>query len=139
VREVIIDDHVFVINRLDPKRAFHVMRRLAPLVGALREFIPFMLGDASFDPNDLDTVTRLAEPVARGISEMPEADADYVIDTCLSVIQVRLPENQNILTPVQSGTHLMYDWITMPMMVRLVVQSVIENLQGFSPAGARAS
>lgn len=139
MREVEIDGHQFVVGRLEPRRAFHVVRRLAPLVGSFRDFIPFATGERQFDPNDLDTITELAEPIAKALAEIPEADANYIIDTCLSVVRVRMPEMSGVETPIMAGGHLMYEWITMPMMVRLVIQSVIENLQGFIPAGARAS
>jgi hypothetical protein len=139
LRQVSIDGREFVIGKLDPRRAFHVVRRLAPLVGSLRDFVPYMTGDEQFDPNDLDQITSLAEPLARALAEIPESDANYVIDTCLSVVHVKLIEQGGVLSPIMSGSHMMYDWITMPMMIRLVIQSVMENLQGFIPAGARAS
>ena len=139
MREVPIGEHVFVIGRLDPRRAFHVVRRLAPLVGSLKDFIPYVIGDREFDANDLETITLLAEPVAKALAEIPEDDANYIIDTCLSVVRLKLPEQGNVETPIMAGPHMMYEWITMPMMIRLVSNCVIENLQGFLPAGARAS
>ena|SRR5215831_797464 len=137
MRQVTIDGHEFVIGKLDPRRAFHVVRRLAPLVGSLRDFVPYVIGDETFDQNNLEQVTSLAEPVAKALADIPEADADYIINTCLSVVQVRL--DSGVVSPIMAGPHMMYDWITMPMMVRLVIQVVMENLTGFLPAGAIAS
>lgn len=140
MREVIIGEHQFVIGNLEPKRAFHVMRRLAPLVGSLRDFLPYATGEKVFDGANLDDVAMLVEPIAMGLASMPEADANYVIDACLSVVQLRHPGG--VMTPVQAGGgggHLMYDWISMPMMMRLVYETVIANLAGFTTAGASAS
>jgi hypothetical protein len=139
LREYPTDGRQFIIGNLDPLRAFHVVRKLAPLVGSLKDFVPYMTGMAAFDPNDLETVAMLAEPVAKALAEMPEADANYVIFTSLSVVQVRLPEQGNALAPITLGTNFMFDWITMPMMVRLVIQAVLENGGGFMSAGALAS
>jgi hypothetical protein len=139
LREYSSDGRQFVIGNLDPLRAFHVVRKIAPLVGSLREFIPYITGMSVFDPNDLETMTTLAEPIAKALAEMPEADANYVIFTSLSVVHVRLPEQGNALAPLTAGTSFMFDWITMPMMVRLVIQAVLENGGGFIPAGALAS
>jgi hypothetical protein len=139
LREYSSDGRQFVIGNLDPLRAFHVVRKIAPLVGSLKDFIPYITGMEVFDPNDLETMTVLAEPIAKALAEMPEADANYVIFTSLSVVQVRLPEQGNALAPITVGTSFMFDWITMPLMVRLVIQGVLENGGGFIPAGALAS
>ena len=139
MREYQSDGHSFVIGDLDPIRAFHVVRKLGPLVGSLRDFVPFITGAAIFDQNDLEMVATLAEPVAKALAEMPEADANYVIFTSLSVVHVRIPEQGNALAPVVMGTAFMYDWIKMPLMIRLVVQTVLENAGDFIPAGALAS
>lgn len=138
MREITVDDHTFMIGNLDPKRAFHVVRHLAPLVGSLGEVLPYALGAKTFDPNDLDAMAQVIEPIAKGLSEMPESDVNYVIDTCLAVVQYRLPDGRGY-TPIQMGEHLMYDWINMPLMVRLVFETVRENLSGFTFAGAPAS
>jgi hypothetical protein len=139
LREYPSDGRQFVIGTLDPLRAFHIVRKIAPLVGSLKDFIPFITGAVIFDENDLEMVAQLVEPVAKALAEMPEADANYVIFTSLSVVQVRLPEQGNALAPITLGTSFMFDWITMPLMVRLVIQAVLENAGGFIPAGALAS
>jgi tail assembly chaperone len=139
LREVTLEGRQFVVGNLDPLRAFHVVRKLAPLVGTLREFIPYIVGVEALDQNDLDTMARLAEPIARALAEMPEEDANYVIFTTLSAIQVKLPEQGNVLAPLTAGTAFMFDWITMPLMIRLVIQGVLENTRDFMPAGALAS
>lgn len=139
MREVTISERQFVINNLDPKRAFHVVRRIAPLVGALPFFAPYLLGERRLDPNDLEEIAVVMAPLAKNLAEMPEEDANYVIDVCLSVVQLRMPDGRG-LAPIQApGGYLMYDWINMPMMVRLVFETITENLTGFMPAGAPAS
>lgn len=138
IREVAIGENVFVIGQLPPKTAFHIARRLAPFIGALRKLLPYALSERRFDAEQLEDIVDIVEPVAGILAEMRDEEANYILDHCLGVVQVRLPEGRG-LAPLMVGGTLMYENLSMPTMVRLTWEVIQANLAGFMPAGASAS
>lgn len=60
----------------------HVSRRIA---GILPKAVP-ALAAASGDTSDLGALMIAFEPAAEALAAMPEADVDYVYQTCLAVV-----------------------------------------------------
>lgn len=61
-----IGAHEYQIGKLDPKRQFHVVRRIAPLM------VQASAGDMP--------------AVLQALAAMSDVDVDYVLDTCLAVV-----------------------------------------------------
>nr|WP_089177149.1 hypothetical protein [Bosea sp. AS-1] len=61
---------------MDALTQFHVLRRLSPVIGALKD----LAGDA---PKGLDSLGPIAEVAAR----LPDDDVNYIVDRCLSTVQ----------------------------------------------------
>ena len=78
-------------GKLTAFQQLHVSRRIAPLLPPL---IPIFVQIAR-DQKDagtkglanLDTLSSLFQPFADALASMKDADAEYVIGTCLSVVQ----------------------------------------------------
>lgn len=105
-------------GRLDAKRQFHVTRRLAPLLAA---------AGGSLEQIKTDPFSLFA-PLAQGIASLPDADADFVIDTCLGVVQRKQGKSW---APVTSPGGLMFEDIGMAEMLQIVGKVLAENLGGF--------
>ncbi len=69
--------HTYRAGRMDAMTAFHVMRRLTPVLASFRE-----MGQA----NDMFAAL---EPVARAVAGMSDADSELVLGACLSVCERR--------------------------------------------------
>lgn len=75
--EFTVGDHDYRANKMDALTQFHVLRRLSPVIGALKDLAG---GDTS---KGLDSLGPIAEVAAR----LPDEDVNYIIDRCLSTVQ----------------------------------------------------
>ncbi|WP_024904462.1 phage tail assembly chaperone [Robbsia andropogonis] len=125
VETIEINGQGYRIGRLDVKRQFHVARRLAPLLAGL--------GGALKNSADKDSVgfSELVAPIAEALSKMSDEDTDYVIDSCLSVVQ---RQSGNAWAPVMArGGGMMFSDIELSEMLRLTVAVIQGSLGGFFP------
>jgi len=125
--EIELEGQKYRVGKLAPLAAFHVMRRVMPLMhslglglGQVQEMAGAQLTEADF--------VRGFQPVMEALAKMPDADVNYVISACLGVVY-RLDGER--WAPVQNGGSLMYQDITMPTMVKLTMAVCKENLGGF--------
>jgi len=116
--DIVIGDATYRTGRLDARRQFHVVRRLAPVLSSLSDLSG--LGSESLEA---------LEPLARAVAGMVDADADYVINKCLGVVERRQPSGG--WARVMSGDKLMFEDLDMAAMLRLVWAVLEDNLSGF--------
>ncbi len=125
--EVTVDGHTYRVGKLDAKTQFHVARRLGPAVLAVGAPLLGMLGaERKAETSDL---LALAGPVAQAMALMSDADANYVIDRCMSVV-ARQQEDRWAPVATATGVFMFQDmeWVTL---VRLTVEVLRENLGNF--------
>lgn len=127
MQEVEINGRTFHIKKLGARQQFHLARRLAPIIAA------FVAGasadDAAKGLAGID-LSKIGEELA-GLSD---ANADYIMDTCLAAVTYRDDENKRDY-PIQVRPGVMrYDWIELPEMLRLCVAVIQDNLGGFMAA-----
>jgi hypothetical protein len=139
-----IGGHTFKAEGLAPKKAWHVTRRLAPVFGGLKEALPTMLvmlrspAEGSSDEAVFENAATVFEPIAQALARMPEDDSDYIMDACLRAVSVKMDGDRGWARVQAPGGALMFDWITMQMMIQIVWHVLRANLTGFFPAGAPA-
>jgi hypothetical protein len=114
-------------GKLDAFKQFHVSRRLAPVLS----------GMASLAESPQTDFTELLQPVAEAIAHMPDSDCDYILQTCLSVVQ-RQQGNAwaNVYAPNTKA--LMFDDVDLSTMLQIAVKVIQDNLAGFFSAGVSA-
>lgn len=118
-----IDDKTFVIGRLTARQQFHVARRLAPVIAAI----------VRADGVTTENVMNSLSDVAVALSDIKDADADYIMDTCMGVVKYR-DSTANTDFTLLVNKNMRYDWVDLPMMLRLTSAVVKENLAGFMSA-----
>lgn len=78
-------------KRLTAFQQLHVSRRIAPLLPPLVPIFLQMARDKKVDGEqgqvNLDILATLFQPFADSLASMKDADAEYVISTCLAAIQ----------------------------------------------------
>lgn len=123
---------------LDAMKQFHVTRRLAP-------FLPKLAGDGL--PLNTEALSGAAvfaflEPLAACVATMSDADAEYVLHTCLEVVERQQPTGG--WAKVMAGGRLMFEDIDMAAMLVCAFHVLQRNLSGFfavlpsvSPAAGR--
>jgi hypothetical protein len=117
-----LDSHTYRANKIDARSQFHIVRRLAPVIG---ELIPALQGGKGG--------TDALPPLANAIAKLSDADADYCLFGLLKAISRKQPQGTG-WGPVTTGEQLMYDDITMPQMLQLAWKAFAHNMSGFFAA-----
>lgn len=106
-------------GKLDAFRQFHVFRRLTPVLGSMGG-----LNRAAENPMEA------LAPVAQAIAGLSDADCEYVLGTCLGVVQRRQGTTwANVWNA--SAKRPMFDDIDLPAMLQIAVRVAEENFGGF--------
>lgn len=116
-----LEGRTYRANKIDARTQFHIVRRLAPVLG---EIAPAMQGKGGLDA---------LPPLANAVAKLTDSDADYIIFGLLKAV-VRKQDHGLGWGPVATGEQLMYDDITMPLMLKLAWQSFSFNMSGFFAA-----
>lgn len=116
----------YSIGRLTPRQSFHVMRRLIPVQAAL--FAALEGAKEAASKSQDAWMAALLGPVGDAVARLPEADVDYLFDTCLAVVSRQQAER---FAPIQVQGQLMFADIDMSTMLRLTMAVVKENLSDF--------
>lgn len=116
--ELDLHGHQYRAGKISAREQFHIVRRLAPLLG---EVAP--LAGAK---NPIEALP----PLANALAAMPDESADYVLFGLLKAVQRKEPQGLG-WSAVCSGTSIMYDDIGMAEMVQLAWLALRENLQDF--------
>jgi hypothetical protein len=133
--EIEFGDQTYRTGRLHPKQQFHVMRRLAPVLSAASNLFEAMGATAGDEPVEnaelnLTSILRTAGPIIEAIGALSDEQADYVVNTCLSVCQ-RRQDNGAWANVYNANTGIMFDDMDLPTMLQLCWHVISENLQSF--------
>lgn len=122
-----IKNQGYEIGSLPALTQFHVVRRLAPMIGAVGMDAATLKSAAS-----LKDFSEFIAPVVDQLARMTDEDANYVIFSCLAVVKRKAASDGSLARVVASdGRSLMFDDIDMTVMVRLVVEVLKVSLSGF--------
>ena len=114
-------------GRLDAMKQFHVTRRLLPILaemGMSAGMIAQLRGEETEKG-----IMGLMGPVMGIISKMADEDVEYIIRTCLSVVKRQQGE---AWAPVQAANgSMMFADVDMTVMIRLTIEVLKGNLEGF--------
>lgn len=116
-----LEGRTYRVNKIDARTQFHIVRRLAPVLG---EIAPALQGKGGLEA---------LPPLANAVAKLTDSDADYIIFGLLKAV-VRKQDQGLGWGPVTTGEQLMYDDITMPLMLKLAWQSFSFNMSGFFAA-----
>lgn len=121
-----IGNHSYRSTKLDAFRQFHVARKLAPVLGTLA---PALSGLAE-KGGGLEAIL----PMARAIADLPQADCDFILKSCLAVVGRQ--QGGAGYSPVfnAAADRMMFEDIEMPEMVQIAVNVIQDNLSRFTGA-----
>ena len=113
------EGRTYKVNKIDARSQFHIVRRLAPVLGQVAPAIQGGKGG-------MDALPALADAIAK----LSDDDADYVLFGLLKVVNRKQDQGLG-WGPVCTGTSIMYDDITMPTMLKLAWEAMSFNMSGF--------
>lgn len=118
-----LNGFTYKVGRIDARQQFHIVRRLAPVIGKI---IPSVQGGTG---GHEQAFTSMAEAIA-GLSD---SDADYCIFGLLKAISRKQDKGLG-WGAICVGESLQYNDITMPDMLQLAWKSLSFNLSSFFAA-----
>lgn len=124
-----LDGHEYRCDKLTAMQQFHVSRKIAPLIPAA--IGPFLAISAMHGADKhLEKLISELQPLADGLSALPDADAEFVLNTCLGVVRRKQGETW---APVWNSTHkvTMFEDIDLGVLIRLAMRVIIESLGPF--------
>jgi hypothetical protein len=116
--------HTYRAGKIDARAQFHIVRRLAPVLG---EIAPAAAGGKL---GGLDALP----PLANAIAKLSDADADYCLFGLLAVVSRKQPQGTGWGPVTTTGNLLMYDDLDMVGMLQLAWKALEFNMQGFFAA-----
>lgn len=128
--DITINGHNYRIGKLDALKQFHITRRLAPALASvglgiaqLQQAGQQVIGEG------MEAFMPVLGPVSEVVAKMSDEDTNYILFTCLAV--VTREQDGGRFARVVSDRQLMFEDIDMVLMLRLTVEVVRLNLQGF--------
>lgn len=124
--ELPLGQDLYQIGRLPALSQFHVTRRVAPILANMGvSVIDSLRTTGELSDEDMVSVMGTAAEV---VAKMSDADVEYVIFTCLSVVRKK---QEDVWAAVVNGKQFMFQTMDMQLMMRLTVAVLKENLSGF--------
>ncbi len=134
--EIELAGNRYSIGRMSAMQQLHVSRRVAPIIPTL---IPVFLqmrskglasNIGSLADGDLDGLAEALKPLAEGLAGLKDEDAEYVIGTCLSVVQRQQPTGWARVWAIEQK-RLMFEDMDLSVMLPLAVRVITTNLGPF--------
>lgn len=107
-------------DRIDAITQFHIVRRLAPIMGKVAPLIKSGDGDSM----------GVLEPLADAIRSLSDEDSNYVIFGLLKSVKKK-DVNGFGWSPVSDGSVLMDSYMSMPTMLQLAFHAFKANFSDF--------
>lgn len=119
-----IEGRTYRANKIDARSQFHIVRRLAPVLGEIAPAI-----QAGGKQGGMEALPALTAAIAK----LSDTDADYCIFGLLKAVSRKQDQGLG-WGPVCAETSIMYDDITMPIMLQLAWKAFSFNMSGFFAA-----
>jgi len=128
--QVQVGGFTYSVGPLNAFEQFHVARRIMPILGRLG--VSANMIERFGKKADGDDMLALMPLVFEQVAAMDQADADYVLHTCLAKCS---RQQDTSWAPVLSASKsLMFADIDMPAMLQIVMASLQQNLASFFQA-----
>ena len=146
--ELEIGGNTYRINSMPAMTQFHVMRKLGPVLPGI---VPVLAqaaatlpqgdsqeaGGAMATVDGVAAIAMAAQPLLDGLASMADADAEYVINHCLSAVMRRDSGGKSWSAVHRDGV-TMFDDIDLMTSMQIVWAVLRENYTGFFRAASTA-
>ena len=127
MREVEVGGRTYRLGQLNAFEQWHLFRRVAPIMAGLGEGAVKMRNraDGGEEAGD-EAMLDLLSPVVEVLSQMTDAESDYIMHKCLAKVQRK--NEQGAWGPVMSHGQLLFsDEMDMATVFRLTMEMLREN------------
>lgn len=126
----------FKLNKIDPFKQFHIVRRIGPI---LSDLLPAMKEQSKLENPDsmtadekLDALAKIAGPVMTGLSKLSDADAELVLFGLLASVEIQ--QTAGNWAKVATNSMLMIQDLELPMLLQIAARAFMYNLASFFSA-----
>lgn len=130
--EFTIGEHTYRAGKLGAFKQLHLSRKVAPIIPTLIPVFVKLSASQGGNPlsGDLAGMAELLGPFAEGLASMPDEAAEYVLGTCLAVVQRKQGATW---APVWSERNsvCMFDDMDLGAMIQIAVQVLRDSLGPF--------
>lgn len=129
----------FSIGKLNAMQQLHLVRRIAPIATSLIEAVGTGNLKQATERTEEENAAALAAmvgPLSEAAAALPEADVDWIMGTCLGVVERDMGAN---FAPVAIRGTIMQEDLPLPVLLQLVAAVVKENLGTFLPAASTSN
>lgn len=128
--EIEVKGHSYRVGKLNAIQQFHVARRLGPALIVAGVSIEMLRNGMNLGQ---EKMLAMVGPVMDVISKMPDEEVEYVLYTCLGVVQRGEGGKwAQVLASVGGGRpQIMYETLELPELIELCVAVLQENLANF--------
>lgn len=127
----------FKLNKIDPFKQFHVVRRLGPLLGDIipaAKKITALVGQRGDGSNlseeeKFDQIATLAKPLMNGFAELSDEDANHVLLTLLEAVEVK--HTAGSWARIARDGNMMIQYLELPVLLQCAGRAFGYNLRSF--------
>lgn len=149
VKEFEIGEHTYRAEKMNAFDQLDLARKLLPVVAATSDILVkvfrAMAGGEQQTAKDAlqklveQRVETILEPITRTLSAMPQDDARFITNLCLSRVKRKVPPDDMWQPVLPRAGSLQFDDIDMTVVLQIVWQVVEQNVLSFSFARPVAS
>jgi hypothetical protein len=130
-----IGEHDFKLNKINAFKQFHVVRRVAPILGKLGIVLPELAksakkGEHKSQDEQFEEMAKFLEPIMDGFSKLSDEDSEFVLIQLLCAVEVH-QKQFNTWARMASDKGLMFDQFELPVLLQCAGRSFMFNLSGF--------
>jgi len=124
-----INGQPYRMGKLDAMRQFHLSRRLAPIIPTLIPVFVKLSREGGLN-QDLPGFASVLGPFAEGLADMSDEVGEYIVNTCLSVVQRSAGQNWTNVWNAQAKA-CMFDDMDLGVIMQVVMRVVQDSLGPF--------
>lgn len=127
--EFSINGQSYRMGKLDAMRQFHLSRRLAPIIPTLIPVFVKLSREGGLS-QDIGGFAEVLGPFADGLAQMSDEVGEYIINTCLSVVQRSVGSNWANVWNAQAKA-CMFEDMDLGVIMQVVMRVVEDSLGPF--------
>lgn len=127
----------FRLGKIDALKQFHVARRISPILSdalpAMKQMKALEAGggfDALADDDKMEKIASVMTPFIKGMSSLPDQDAEMVLFSLLSCVDV-YQDQFKTWSRVANDKMIMMQDLDLPTLLQAAGRSFMHNLSGF--------
>jgi len=127
-----IGERQFKLNKINALKQFHIVRRIAPILGDIAPTLASMqkMNIEELEENDrFEQLSKLITPIMNGLSRLSDADANLVLTGLLGAVEMK--QDGGNWAFLARDNNLMFDNLDLSILLNAAGRSLMFNLSGF--------